>query len=78
MLEIATKTKYITTAWDEQQSISEMITYASNNALILFRQLSDAQVAVDPLIEKINTIDLTTSQVTTVEIKVDVQLMKDL
>jgi hypothetical protein len=41
---IVAKTKDNTTARDEQQSISQVITSAANKALKLFTQLSDVQV----------------------------------
>jgi hypothetical protein len=53
MLAIAAKIKEIIVAWAEQQSMSEMITFATDKALILFTQLFDVQVVFNPLIEKI-------------------------
>ena len=78
MLDIATKTKETTAAWAKQQIISETITSTIDKALILSTQLSDAQVVVDPLIEKINTMDPTSPQFIAVEATVAIHITQDL
>jgi hypothetical protein len=55
--------------------MSKMITYATDKDCYLVYTTLNVQVVVDPLIEKINTTDLKTSQVTTLEVKVVVQFM---
>jgi hypothetical protein len=78
MLSIVAKTEEITIARVEQDSMFEMITYAVDKALFMFTQLSNVQFDVNPLNEKINTTDLKTSQVTTVQDENVVQLRHDL
>jgi hypothetical protein len=55
-----------------------MMSIVSNKALILFTLLSNKQAAADPLIEQLNNTDLFSSQVTTMESEVVVQLTQQL